>query len=79
MFVDVDRVATLPNVAAFAAHVATSLPFLAAILPLLPPRTRNDTVSWAAKWLESSVGGKGDADAKSKSGKNGNVDRSGQH
>jgi hypothetical protein len=62
--------------AVFAAGLATLLPPLAAILPFLPPITRNVRFAWTANRLEFSVWGKNRPDAKVKSGKNGNVDHS---
>jgi hypothetical protein len=66
--------ASSSNLAVFAADLAISLPLLAAILPLLPPRTPNDELSWAANRLECGVHTKDDLDHNVKSGKNGNVD-----
>src|SRR5690349_24921668 len=51
----VDAPTTPPNLAVFAIPLATSLPFLAAILPLLPPITRNVTLPRAANRLEFGV------------------------
>jgi hypothetical protein len=74
----VEVVATPPNLAVLAAHRATSLPLLAAIVPLLPPRTRNVTLPKAAKPLEFGGRAEDAPEAKSKSGKNGNVDHPSQ-
>src|SRR5689334_19714178 len=70
---------TRPNLAAFVAHLATSLPFLAAILPPLPPITRNVKLSRGANRLECGIGRENAPGTSSKSGKNGNVDRASQH
>jgi hypothetical protein len=43
------------NLAVFAAHRATSLPFLATILPPLPPITPNVKLSQAATRLEIGI------------------------
>src|SRR5690348_17687166 len=67
------------NVAVFVAHRAIRCHFLAAILPLLPPITRNVTFAEAAKRLEFSIREEIARDAPSKSGKNGNVDQDSQH
>jgi len=47
---------------------------LAAILPLLPPITRNVKLAIPANRLESGIREEETPDAQSKSGKNGNVD-----
>src|SRR5690348_14306824 len=75
----VNVAATAHSVAVFAPDLATLLPPLAAILPLLPPVTRNVTFMWATNRLECGIREESDADAQSKSGKNGNVDWDGQH
>jgi hypothetical protein len=75
----VDAVEVPPNLAVSAAHRATVLPFLAAILPLLPPTTRNVTLPRAANRLECGIREESAPDAKCKSGKNGNVDHPSQH
>jgi hypothetical protein len=67
------------NRAVFAAHLATSLPFLATIVPLLPPITPNVKSPWVANRLEFDVCEESHADQRSKSGKNGNVHQSSQH
>ncbi|HST87929.1 MAG TPA: hypothetical protein VLJ14_06070 [Ktedonobacterales bacterium] len=70
------------TLAVFAAGIAIRchiLPFLARSLPLLPPRTRNVTFTGAAKPLELRIRAEDAPDATSKSGKNGNVDLSGEH
>src|SRR5690348_9356724 len=54
------------------------LPFLARSLPLLPSITPNVKFACAAKPLELRIRVKDAPDAKSKSGKNGNVDWRGQ-
>jgi hypothetical protein len=68
------NVTTPPRiVAVFAIPLAISLPFLAAILPLLPPRTPNVTLAILANRLEFGSRGEGAPDTRPKSGKNGNV------
>jgi len=76
---DMELAAILPNLAVFAADLATSLPFFATILPLLPPRTRNVTSVWAANRLECGVWVETATNTKTQSGKNGNVDHPTQH
>ena len=63
-----------PILAVFATHLAISLPFLAAILPFLPPITRNVKFMWGANRLEIRVREEDSPDTRPKSGKNGNVD-----
>jgi len=67
------------NLAVFAAHLAIRCHFLAAIVPLLPPVTRTVTFVWAANRLECGIREEITPDAKSKSGKNGNVHHPSQH
>jgi len=55
------------------------LPLLAAILPLLPPITRNVKLYLPAKRLEFRAQAHAAPHPKSKSGKNGNVDHRSQH
>jgi hypothetical protein len=54
------------------------LPFLAAILPLLPPITRNVKLPDRPNRLECGIRDRSALETKVKSGKNGNVDRAGQ-
>jgi hypothetical protein len=68
-----------PNRAVFAIHLAISLPFLAAILPLLLPITQNVTWPIPANPLECGIRTGRAAITHVKSGKNGNVHRSSQH
>jgi hypothetical protein len=58
--------------------VAVSCHFLAAMLPFLPPRTRNVTLPPPANRLEFSIREEDTPDTRPKSGKNGNVDHPSQ-
>jgi len=75
----IDMAAIRHILAVFAAHVATSLPWLAAILPPLPPITPSVKFPRDANRLEFSIREERATDQKSKSGKNGNVDHPTQH
>jgi len=55
------------------------LPFLAAIVPFLPPITRNVKLPRAAKPLQFGIREEYALDTQPKSGKNGNVDHPSQH
>jgi hypothetical protein len=74
-----ERARSPPSLAVFAAHLATLLPLLAAILPLLPPKTQNVKFAWPANPLEFHIREEDATDRKIKSGKNGNVYRASQH
>src|SRR5690349_20572414 len=72
----VDAASGPPNVAVCAVHLATSLPFLAAILPPLPPITPNVKLPHRPNRLECGIRDGWAVEANAKSGKNGNVDSS---
>jgi len=74
-----ERARSPPNLAVFAAHLATLLPLLAAIVPLLPPITPNVKFAQPANPLEFGIRKEDATDHTTKSGKNGNVDRASQH
>src|SRR5690349_1805007 len=69
----------MPNLADFAIPLATSLPFLAAILSLLPSIARNVKFAETANRLECGIREENALFTKCKSGKNGNVDHPSQH
>ena len=75
---NVDMSAIRLNIAVFAAHLAIRCHFFAAIVPLLPPITRNVKFARGANRLEFGTHEENVSETKSKSGKNGNVDHPSQ-
>src|SRR5690348_10156890 len=75
----VDAAASPPSLAVFAAHRATSLPFLARSLPPLPPITATVKLPHRANRLQFRLRARSPSATKLKNGKNGNVHWRGQH